>query len=105
MRHLSPAQWNLTAPFLYEEAIRRRQGEIGLGGSFVVNTGFHTGRSPKDKYIADEPGTKKAVARRRINRPLGSSQFDRLHQRLLSYRQVQDLFVHDVCTCADPDCT
>ncbi len=33
-------------PFLYEHAVRRREGEVGLGGAFVVNTGKHTGRSP-----------------------------------------------------------
>jgi len=61
MRHLGPLHWNLTAPHLYEHAIRRHEGEIGLGGSFVANTGRHTGRSPHDKYIVNEPGTKDSV--------------------------------------------
>ena len=30
MRHLGPVHWNLQMPFLYEHAVRQRQGEIGL---------------------------------------------------------------------------
>jgi phosphoenolpyruvate carboxykinase (ATP) len=103
MHHLGPVQWNLTAPFLYEEAVRRRQGEVGLGGSFVVNTGFHTGRSPKDKYIVDEPGTKKTVAWGPINQPISPEQFDSLHQRFLAYLQGRELFVQDLYAGADPE--
>ena len=61
MHHLHPVHWNLTAPFLYEHAVRRGEGDIGFGGSFVANTGRHTGRSPRDKYIVNEPGTKDTV--------------------------------------------
>ena len=39
MPHLHPVHWNLTAPFLYEHAVRRGEGDIGSGGSFVANTG------------------------------------------------------------------
>ena len=31
--------WNLTVPTLYEEAIRRGEGQLGEGGAFVVRTG------------------------------------------------------------------
>ena len=61
MHHLRPVHWNLTAPFLYEHAVRRGEGDIGFGGAFVANTGRHTGRSPRDKYIVNEPGTKDTV--------------------------------------------
>jgi len=37
MRHLGPAHWNLTAPYLYEYAISRREGELGLGRAFAVS--------------------------------------------------------------------
>ena len=70
MPHLHPVHWNLTAPFLYEHAVRRGEGDIGLGGSFVANTGRHTGRSPRDKYIVNEPGTKDTVDWGAINQPI-----------------------------------
>jgi len=40
---------------LYEEIVRRGEGEIAEGGALVVKTGAHTGRSAKDKFtVRDE---------------------------------------------------
>ena len=87
MRHFGNVHWNLTAPFLYEHAVRRGEGTLGLGGSFVVNTGRHTGRSPRDKYIVNEPGTKDAVWWGDINQPIDPDRFESLQQRMLAYLQ------------------
>ena len=103
MRHLGAIQWNLTAPYLYEHAIRRQEGELGFGGSFVANTGKHTGRSPRDKYIVNEPGTRDTVAWGAINQPIDPVRFDSLHQRMLAYLQGRELFVQDLYGGADPE--
>src|SRR5438876_4937477 len=103
MHHLGPVHWNLTAPYLYEHAVRRREGELGLGGSFVVNTGRHTGRSPKDKYIVNEPGTKDTVWWGDINQPIAPERFESLQQRMLAYLQGRELFVQDLYAGADPE--
>jgi phosphoenolpyruvate carboxykinase (ATP) len=39
---------NATTPVLYEHAVVRGEARIAAGGPFVVDTGVHTGRSPKD---------------------------------------------------------
>jgi phosphoenolpyruvate carboxykinase (ATP) len=103
MRHLGAVHWNLTAPHLYEYAVQRREGELGLGGSFVVNTGRHTGRSPRDKYIVNEPGTKDTVWWGPINQPIDPARFDSLQQRMLAYLQGRELFVQDLYAGADPE--
>jgi phosphoenolpyruvate carboxykinase (ATP) len=103
MRHLAPVHWNLLAPFLYEHAVRRGEGEIGLGGAFVVNTGFHTGRSPRDKYIVDEAGTHDTVDWGGVNQPITPVQFNSLHNRMLAYLQGRELFVQDLYAGADPE--
>jgi phosphoenolpyruvate carboxykinase (ATP) len=103
MRHLGAVHWNLMAPYLYEHAIRRHEGELGLGGSFVANTGRHTGRSPRDKYIVNEAGTKDTVWWGDINQPIAPAQFDSLHQRVLAYLQGRELFVQDLYAGADPE--
>src|SRR5437763_124044 len=103
MRHLGPAHWNLTAPYLYEYAISRREGELGLGGAFVANTGRHTGRSPRDKYIVNEPGTKDTVWWGPINQPIDPARFDSLQQRMLAYLQGREMFVQDLYAGADPE--
>ena len=46
---------NLSAAALYEKAIERAEGLLAAAGPLVVRTGEHTGRSPKDKFIVDEP--------------------------------------------------
>jgi phosphoenolpyruvate carboxykinase (ATP) len=102
MRHLGTVHWNLSPPVLFEHAVRRGEGEIGVGGSFVVNTGKYTGRSPKDKYIVDEPQTKHTVDWGNINQPIDPEQFDSLHQRMLAYLQGRELFVQDLYAGADP---
>src|SRR5205807_1446203 len=40
---LSAAHWNLTAPALYEHAIRAREASIVQGGALCAETGSHTG--------------------------------------------------------------
>ena len=103
MHHLGPVHWNLMPPLLYEHAVRRHEGELGFGGSFVANTGRHTGRSPKDKYIVNEAGTKDTVWWGPINQAIEPARFDSLHQRMLAYLQGRELFVQDLYAGADPD--
>jgi len=103
LHHLAPVHWNLTAPHLYEYALRRREGELGLGGAFVVNTGRHTGRSPRDKYIVNEPGTKDKVWWGPINQPIEPDRFASLQQRMLAYLQNREIFVQDLYAGADPE--
>src|ERR1700736_1347889 len=96
MHHLAPVHWNLTAPYLYEHAVRRREGDLGLGGSFVVNTGRHTGRSPRDKYIVKDAETADKVAWGDINQAIDPARFESLRQRILAYLQGRELFVQDL---------
>jgi len=103
LRHLGRIYWNLTPEHLYEHAICRGEGQLGLGGSFVVNTGKHTGRSPRDKYIVEEKGTKDTVWWGPINQPIGPDRFHSLHQRMLAYLQGRELFVQDLHAGADPE--
>src|SRR5688572_23724303 len=46
---------NLGAAELVEHAIRRNEGQLSDRGAFTALTSPHTGRSPKDKFVVDEP--------------------------------------------------
>ena len=104
MHHLGPVHWNLTAPFLYEHAVRRGEGELGLGGAFVANTGRHTGRSPQRQVH------RQRCRHARTQSPGATStsrstpaRFDSLQQRMLAYLQGRELFVQDLYAGADPE--
>ena len=49
---------NLSTAELYEHALRRGEGSSGSDGQFMVETGPHTGRAPKDKFFVKEAGAK-----------------------------------------------
>ena len=94
--------WNLAAPALYEEAVRRGEGIVAHGGPLVVRTGQYTGRSAKDRVIVREPTTEKLVWWSESNRPADPDFYDNLKHRMLAYLQGRDMFVQDCYAGADP---
>ncbi len=93
---------NLSAAELYEHAIRRDEGFIAAEGPFVVRTGAHTGRSPKDKFIVDEPGSHEGVWWGGFNQPISEKRYDELRARMLAHLAGRDLFIQDCFVGADP---
>jgi phosphoenolpyruvate carboxykinase (ATP) len=89
----SRVYWNPSASSLVEETVRRSEGVLSAHGALVVNTGKHTGRSPNDKFIVEEPSSKDKINWGKVNKPIDSEKFDRLHARMLAYLQNRDLFV------------
>ena len=49
--------WNLIAPALIQEAIRRGEGQLADMGPFCSVTSPHTGRSPNDKFLVKDPSS------------------------------------------------
>jgi phosphoenolpyruvate carboxykinase (ATP) len=103
MHHLGSVHWNLSVPKLYERAVRRAEGEVVAGGSFAARTGAFTGRTPRDKYIVEEPGTKDTVWWSQINQRVSPERFESLRQRMLAYFQGREVFVQDLYAGADPN--
>jgi phosphoenolpyruvate carboxykinase (ATP) len=94
--------WTPGTPALYEAAITRREGVIAADGPLVCSTGQHTGRSPNDRFIVQEPTSESHVAWGKVNRPIDAASFDGLHRRMLAYLRGKELFVQDCWTGADP---
>jgi phosphoenolpyruvate carboxykinase (ATP) len=95
-------RWNLSPAALYEEAVRRKEGEIAAGGPLACKTGQHTGRSPNDKFVVREPSSQAEIAWGKVNRPMEQAQFDLLHRDLVKSLTGKELFVLDCFACADP---
>ncbi|MDX6482765.1 MAG: phosphoenolpyruvate carboxykinase, partial [Gaiellaceae bacterium] len=49
--------WNPSTSVLYTHALVRGEGQLAEGGPLAVDTGVHTGRSPKDKFVVREPSS------------------------------------------------
>ncbi|OFW21871.1 MAG: phosphoenolpyruvate carboxykinase (ATP) [Acidobacteria bacterium RIFCSPLOWO2_02_FULL_65_29] len=92
---------NLSAAALYEEAVRRGEGVIGADGPLSCRTGQHTGRSPNDKFIAQEPSSQAAIDWGAVNRPMTVAHFDVLERDFASALRGAELFVQDCYAGAD----
>lgn len=95
--------WNLPTSRLYEESIRRGEGEMIHLGPLSVKTGQHTGRSPNDRFIVKEPSSESNIWWSNTNVSIDPEKFDAIHAKLLAYCQGRDLFVQNCYAGADPD--
>jgi phosphoenolpyruvate carboxykinase (ATP) len=87
---------------LLEHAIRRNEGLLGPNGQIVVETGKHTGRSPKDKFFVKEPGSETHINWGETNKPIDPAKFDALLARVAAWLSGAELFTQDVYVGADP---
>ncbi|GJE28610.1 phosphoenolpyruvate carboxykinase [Methylobacterium organophilum] len=101
LRHLKAVHWNLEAPRLYEEALRRGEAELAQGGALVATTGSHTGRSPKDKYVVRDASTENEIWWEN-NGAITPAQFAVLHRDFLAHAEGRELFAQDLYGGADP---
>ena len=94
---------NLSTAELYEHAVRNGEGIISAYGSLVVRTGSHTGRSPQDKFVVEEPSSAANIWWGEVNQPLSEEHYDRLRARLLAYAADRPLYSQDLYIGAHPD--
>ena len=94
---------NLTAPGLYEHAIRRGEGRLSADGAFMAVTGVHTGRSVQDKFVVDDPEVHDQVWWGKINQPMQPEKFRGLRSKVQAWLGARPvLFTQDLYAGADP---
>jgi len=99
--NLKAVRWNFDAPRLVEEAIRRGEGSLIKGGALAADTGQHTGRSPKDKFVVRDSATDKTVWWDN-NAAMSPEQFDALRADFIAHCDGKELFAQDLYGGADP---
>lgn len=87
---------NLSSAELIERAVARGEGRLSANGALVVNTGLRTGRSPKDRYIVDEPSTSSQIDWGNVNQPFDAGKFNALWERVNEYLTSQEHFVSEL---------
>ena len=94
---------NPTTAQLYTAALARGDGRLSRGGALVVDTGRYTGRSPRDKFVVDEPGSRDRIWWGEVNRPISEAHFDGLRAKVTaSLSEQETLYVVDHFAGADP---
>ncbi|MGR3409364.1 MAG: phosphoenolpyruvate carboxykinase [Paracoccus sp. (in: a-proteobacteria)] len=99
---LGQVHYNLLEPALMSQAVARGEGQLGIGGSFLVSTGAHTGRSPKDKFVVRSASVEDTIWWDN-NKPMAPEAFDLLHADMLAHMKGRDYFVQDLFGGADPE--
>ena len=98
---LGHVYYNLLEPALVECALIRGEGTLGQGGALLVETGKHTGRSPKDKFMVRTPSVENHIWWEN-NAAMDAKAFDLLHADMLEHMKGRDYFVQDLYGGADP---
>ncbi|HCI71423.1 MAG TPA: phosphoenolpyruvate carboxykinase (ATP), partial [Balneola sp.] len=95
--------WNLKPAELYEKAISRGEAFLTKDHALVVHTGKFTGRSPKDKFIVDQPSVHDDIDWGDVNQPISEEVFDKLFKKAQNYLSDKELFVKDLYCGADKE--
>ncbi|MEE1655996.1 phosphoenolpyruvate carboxykinase [Microvirga sp. CF3062] len=101
LRNLKRVYWNLEAPALYEQSLTRAETKLVKGGALLAETGTHTGRSPKDKFVVRDEATESTVWWDN-NGSITPGHFDTLLADFLAHAEGKELFAQDLYGGADP---
>jgi phosphoenolpyruvate carboxykinase (ATP) len=95
-------RYNFGAAELYEEAIRRGEARLTAHGALVAETGQHTGRSPKDKFVVRDEATGRQVWWDN-NKAISPGEFEALLADFRAHALAKDLYVQDLVGGADSE--
>jgi len=98
---LGQVYYNFGEPALVEAALTRGEANLGNGGTLLVTTGKHTGRSPKDKFVVWAPELDGTIWWDN-NARMEPAHFDTLYDDMRAHMQGRDYFVQDLFGGADP---
>ena len=94
---------NLTTAQLAEQAVLHNEGRFSAQGALVVETGHRTGRSPKDRFIVDEPSTSESIDWGAVNQPISGDVFDALWDRVQVHIEDRISYTSTLHVGADPE--
>ena len=101
--HVKNVYRNAEPSILYEQALKRGEGQIVASGALATRSGQKTGRSPKDKRIVDMAPSNADVWWGDVNIKLAEKTFLVNRQRAVDFLNTRDqLYVMDGYAGWDP---
>lgn len=94
--------WNLPPAKLILQTLLRGEGVLTPKGALAISTGVFTGRSPKDRFIVEDPTTQDQVDWGKVNQPMSSEHFEQLHRDMAASLEGRSIFVRDAAVGSDP---
>ncbi|REL38011.1 phosphoenolpyruvate carboxykinase (ATP) [Rhodohalobacter sp. SW132] len=95
--------WNLNPSQLYEHIIQNGEGVLTDKMAIRILTGKYTGRSPKDKFVVDQPSITDDIDWGDVNKPISKNVFDNLFDKVVAHLADRDLYVKDLHAGADKE--
>ena len=104
LNNVSKIHRNLNVDNLIDEILKNNEGVISSTGAPIVDTGKFTGRSPKDKYIVDEPSSNSQIWWGQVNQKIDEKVFDELFSKIVDYynSDPNDTYMFDGYAGFDP---
>ena len=104
LNNVSKIHRNLNVDNLINEILKNNEGVISSTGAPIVDTGKFTGRSPKDKYIVNEPSSNSQIWWGQVNQKIDEKVFDELFSKIVNYynSDPNDTYMFDGYAGFDP---
>lgn len=94
---------NLSYEDLMSHEKKNEEGKFTKNGTFAVDTGKFTGRSPNDKWIVKQSPSADNIWWGNVNKPTNSEVFDELYEKCVNhYNTLDDIYVFDGYCGASP---
>jgi len=86
---------NLSYDDMYKHEVANNEGVTTSSGSYTVDTGIFTGRSPKDKYFVKQDPSQKYISWGNINQPTSEEAFNDLLDLAKTQLSGKNLYIQD----------
>ena len=96
LNNIGKVHYNLSYNELFEHEIKNGEGTVTSNGTFSVDTGIFTGRSPKDKYFVDQEPSNKNISWGKMNHKISKEIFDELFEKVKKQLSNKDIYIQDV---------
>lgn len=87
---------NMPSSFLIQETVKRGLGQLTKDGACLIETGKHTGRSAKDRYIVKSATTENTIWWENNLNPMSPETFEQLKAVAINYlNSFEELFINE----------